>query len=184
MKKAFLFVDCQNDFFGGALPVPGAENIRHVLAKLNKLAKEENIPILKTMDCHTIDDDEFKVFPKHCVEDTEGQASIIETSAKNAIIFNKKTYDIFDKNLGNSKFESWINDNKITEIWVSGVVGNICVEAAVLGLLKRGIRVYIFKNAITWMDMEKGIFCNDIDNREKSITRMKKAGALIAVVKL
>lgn len=183
--KAFLFVDCQNDFFsGGKLAVETANKIRPTLKKLIKLAKEENIPILKTMDCHVTNDEEFKTFPPHCVEGTEGYKSIEETDVEGAVIFNKQTYDVFDKKLGNKNITKWLKDNKVTEVWVSGVVGNICCEAAVNGLLKMGITTYVFKNATVWMDMERGIFCNDIDNREKSITRMKKNGALMATAKL
>lgn len=187
--KVFVDVDTLGDFFeGGALPVPDADEIRPTLAKITKFAKSQKIPILKFNDSHDGTEPEMKAnggpFPSHCMSGTEGAASIRETSCKNAVIFEKQTYDVFDSSLGNKKVNTWLKENKVTEAWVYGVVGNICVEAAVMGLLKRGIRVYIFKNAITWMDMEKGIFCNDIDNREKSITRMKKAGALVAVAKL
>lgn len=174
--KAFLFVDCQNDFFpGGNLAVETADEIRPTLKKLIKLAKEDNIPILKTMDCHVTNDEEFKKFPPHCIEGTEGYKSIEETDVDGAVIFNKQTYDVFDKKLGNKDITKWLKDNKITEVWVSGVVDSICVRAAVLGLLRLGITTYVFKNAIAGLD--------ELSTKE-AIDEMKKNGALMATVGL
>lgn len=57
----------KNDFFPpkGALAVPEADTIRPVLAKITEMAKDYGIHIIKTMDCHEINDPEFKVFPPH-----------------------------------------------------------------------------------------------------------------------
>jgi len=184
--KVFVDVDTQCDFVNqdGNLYVPGAKEIKPVLEKLTKLAKDENIRVIKTMDAHLQNDPEFKVFPPHCIVETVGQASIRETANKRAIIFEKQTYDVFDKTLGNDKIDGWLKDNKVTEAWVYGLVGNICIEAAVMGLLARGIKVYVFENAVMWMDMEQGIFCTGVDNKEQSVARMRKAGAVFAQAKL
>jgi len=183
--KAMLFVDCQDDFFGGgALEVPNAEEIRPVLKKLMKLAKDEKIPVLKTMDAHVANDPEFTTFPPHCIKETNGQASIVECSCTKAIVFEKATYDVFDKKLGSPNIESYLKDNNITEVWIAGVVGNICVEAAVTGLRKLGITTYVFENAVTWMDMEAGVFCQGADDKETSVKRLRALGAHLAQVKL
>lgn len=175
--KVFIDVDTQCDFMNpdGALYVPGAENIKDILAKITKLAKDEKIPILKTLDCHTSNDKEFNVFPPHCIEGTFGQASIRETSSNNAIFFPKATYDIFDKELGNPLFEKWLTNNKVTIAYVYGVATEICVLAAVLGLRKRNITTYVFKNAIMGIDENA---C------EEAIKKMQKAGAYLVVAKL
>lgn len=183
--KAFLFVDCQQDFFGnGALEVPNADEIRPVLKKLTKLAQDEKIPVMKTMDAHVQNDPEFNTFPPHCIKETTGQASIVECSCKKAVIFEKATYDIFDKKLGSPNIESYLKDNNITEVWVAGIVGNICVEAAVRGLRNLGITTYVFRNAVTWMDLEQGIFCEGEDNEQKSKQRMHELGAMLAYAAL
>jgi hypothetical protein len=57
-----------------------------------------------------------------------------------------------------------------------GVVGNICIESAAVGLRNLGIEVYIFENGTMWMDLEKGIFCEGPDNKEKSMIRLKNIG--------
>jgi nicotinamidase/pyrazinamidase len=177
MSRVFVDVDTQCDFINedGKLYVPGAKEIKPVLQKISKLAKDEKIPVLKTMDCHEPNDPEFATFPPHCIKNSIGAASIIETANKKAIIFEKQTYDVFDKNYGNKKIDNWLKENKVTEAWVYGVATEICVRAAVLGLCQRGITTYVFKNAI------KGIRDEDVD---KSIKEMKDAGAHFAVAKL
>ena len=186
MKRAIVIVDAQNDFFppNGALAVPNADKIRTNLAKITEMAKDDNILLIKTMDCHDTNDPEFKVFPPHCVAETTGQASILECAANKAVVFNKKTYDVFHPELGSKEIDEWLKKNKVTEVFVAGLVGNICVEAAVMGLLRRGIKVYVFENATVWMELEKGIFCEGADNKELSVKRMKKAGVYFAVAKL
>jgi nicotinamidase/pyrazinamidase len=176
MKKIIVLVDCQNDFFGGgALVVPNADEIRPVLAKITKMAKEDNIPLIKTMDCHDVNDTEFKVFPPHCVVETSGQASIVECAANKAVIFNKKTYDVFHPELGSLEIDEWLKKNKVKEAWVAGVATDWCVKAAVIGLCKHGIKVYVFENAIMGID-EKAC--------EESKKEMRAAGASFAVAKL
>lgn len=177
MNKVFVDVDTQCDFMnpGGALYVPGAEQIKEVLAKITKLAKDEKIPILKTFDCHIPNDKEFEIFPPHCIDGTVGQASIRETSSNNAVKFDKSTYNIFDKKLGNSNFEKWLVDNKIKTAYVYGVATDYCVKEAVIGLCKMGITTYVFENAIAGVTAET----TEIAKKE-----MRKAGALLAIAKL
>jgi nicotinamidase/pyrazinamidase len=189
MNRVFVDVDTLNDFFAdGALPVPNADKIRPVLKSLTVLAKNEKIPVLKLCDCHDGTEPEMICnggpFPLHCMKGTEGAACIRETANNKAIVFEKRTYDVFDKNLGNPDIVEWLMANDITEAWVYGDVGNICVEAAVIGLLRRNIKVYVFENAVIWMDLENGIFCQGPDNKEQSVKRMIKAGAHMAVAKL
>jgi len=178
--KVFVDVDTVNDFFAnGALPVPNADTIRPILAKITILAKEDKIPVLKFNDCHDGKEPEMiptgGPFPLHCLKETSGAASIIETANNKAVVFEKRTYDAFDRNLGNPDIEGWLNKNNITEAWVYGVTTDWCVRAAVLGLCKRGIRTYVFENAIMGIDDKASA------DAKKD---MRAAGALFAVAKL
>jgi nicotinamidase/pyrazinamidase len=181
MMKIFMDIDSQSDFMNedGALYVPDAEDIKPLLKKLTKLAKEEKITIVKTMDWHNGSEPEFikngGPFPFHCMQETPGSASIIETSAKGAVRFEKQCYDVFDKKLGNKNIAGWLKDNNVTEAWVYGVATDYCVKAAVLGLRKLGINTYVFENAIAGVDPL---------TTEEAIKEMKEAGAHFAVAKL
>ena len=186
MSRLFVDVDTQGDFINpkGALYVPGAEKIRVILAKITKMAKDDKIEIIKTMDEHDGSEPEMAVnggpFPLHCMACTEGQAAIIETGTKKAKIFTKRCYNVFDDKLGNPEIDAWLKKSKFTEAYVYGLCGNICVEAMVMGLIARGIETFVFENAVVWMNLEEGIFCKGIDNKELSIARMRKAGAHFA----
>jgi len=176
MKKVIVLVDCQNDFFfGGTLAVPNTDKIRPVLAKITEMVKEDNILLIKTMDCHDVNDPEFKIFPPHCITETSGQASIIECAANKAVVFNKKTYDVFHPELGSKEIVDWLKKNKITDAWIAGVATDYCVKAAVLGLCKLGIKTYVFENAIAGVAPE---------TTEVAIKEMRAAGAHFAVAKL
>lgn len=163
----------------GALYVPGAENLKTILGKLTDLAKDEKITVIKTMDCHDGSEPEMTtmggIFPLHCMKETAGQASIIETANNKAVVFEKRCYDVFAKELGNKDIEQWLKKNKVTEAWVYGVATDYCVKAAVLGLCKLGIKTYVFENAIAGVATE---------TTEGAIKEMRAAGAHFAVAKL
>jgi nicotinamidase/pyrazinamidase len=176
MGKVFVDVDTIHDFFdGGALPVPGSNIIRPVLANLTKLAKIEKITVLKFNDSHDGSEPEMQTnggpFPFHCIKDSVGAAGIIETANNRAVIFEKQSYDVFDSKLGNKLIGSWLMDNHVTEAWVYGVATDWCIKAAVLGLLKLGIKTFVFENAIMGMDPDSSV---------KAIKEMKKSGANFA----
>src|SRR5580704_16678956 len=71
MKTVFFDIDTQIDFVypAGALYVPGAERILPTVAELNRRAPL----VISTMDAHSEDDPEFKIYPHHCVVGTTGQ---------------------------------------------------------------------------------------------------------------
>ena len=75
MATVFIDVDSQLDFLypAGALYVPGAERIVPAIARLNRYAAANGIPVISTTDAHTENDPEFKTWPHHCVAGTTGQ---------------------------------------------------------------------------------------------------------------
>ena len=65
MKTVFFDIDTQIDFVypAGALYVSGAERILAAVSQLNRRAPR----LISTMDAHSEDDPEFKIYPHHCV---------------------------------------------------------------------------------------------------------------------
>src|SRR5690349_9830198 len=149
MSTVFVDIDTQLDFLypSGALYVPKAERIVPALARLNRHAAEQGIPVISTTDAHTEDDPEFKVWPHHCVSGAWGQRKAESTllskrvvvpnrecdlalDGAQQIIIEKQTVDVFQapnllrviQKLGASRFV------------VYGVVTEICVRFAALGL--------------------------------------------------
>lgn len=182
-KTQLMVIDVQNDFINpsGALYVPNAETLKPKIADAITKAKESGIGVIFTQDCHDGEEPEMKnnggLFPLHCINGTEGQKNITEATPDNFNrVFLKRCYDVFDKKLGNKRIEYWLKDD-VNKIIMCGLVGNICLEAAAIGLRKLNIEVVVLEDVVVWMDLEKGIFSNgEPDNKEKSIQRMKDAG--------
>ena len=176
MKTIFLAVDCQRDFCNkdGTLYVPDAETIKPRLKEITEYARENKITVVNTADCHTdkskeiSDKPDFKTtFPPHCMLTSGGIDFIEETNpktfkdnysmvcytdkelhhsfdrARNVIIY-KDHFDVFTNPLTEKVLEK-LNPGLVV---VYGVSSNICVDYAVRGLLSRGYRVTIVKDAI------------------------------------
>jgi len=162
---------------GGALYVEGAEEIKHNLQTLTAITFKNGIKVVNTGDCHTSESKElsdkpdFKTtFPEHCMAGSEGLEFIVETSpqmsfrsnyyivdcsdkgifepsfnrARNIIIF-KDDFDVFKGNPHTNDVLELIEPDSIV---VYGVATNVCVNFAVLGLLKRSYQVGVVVDAI------------------------------------
>jgi len=97
MKTVFFDVDTQLDFIypAGALYVPEAENIVENLTKLTRYAVEKSYPIIATMDAHSEDDPEFKIWKPHCVVGTTGQQKCAGTIAPEQIVIETEARLLF-----------------------------------------------------------------------------------------
>ncbi|MBU2590311.1 MAG: cysteine hydrolase [Nanoarchaeota archaeon] len=194
MKITFYDVDTQNDFMVDpdihqkptALYIPGAEHIRKNLEKLTNFARDNNYLILGSVDAHSKEDKELKrnngPFPDHCMKGTWGQEKISETKPlypiyienktidnlekliedKNEIFFEKQDVDVFT-NLNAKNFLKTLN-----YVVVYGVATDYCVKAAVLGMLKLDLEVFVVEDAIAGITIEES---------DRAIEEIKDAGA-------
>lgn len=159
MKTVFFDVDTQLDFVcpAGALYVPGAQDILSALARLTRFAQTNQIQIISTADAHSEDDPEFKTWKPHCVAGTAGQQKAAVTKLPNAIalsngreisapqiIVEKQTLDVFS----NPNLQPLLPLLGAERYVVYGVVTELCVRHAALGLLETGARVELVTDAI------------------------------------
>jgi len=158
MKTVFFDVDTQIDFVypAGALYVPGAEQILPLIAELNQRAPL----VISTMDAHSEDDPEFKIYPHHCVAETASQrkpASTLVTSRATLpaapdgvrqLILEKQTLDCFS----NPHLRPLLAKLGAERYVVYGVVTEICVRFAAFGLLETGRRVELVTDAVKALD--------------------------------
>ena len=170
MKTVFFDVDTQLDFLypAGALYVPGAEYIVPQVAMLNRYAADNGIPVISTMDAHTENDPEFREWPPHCVAGTAGQqkpaATLLEPRAvihstpeefdlqgARQILLEKQSVDCFT----NANLPALLDRLKVKSCVVYGVVTEICVKNATLGLLKAGLNVTLVTDAVRSLDDTK-----------------------------
>lgn len=96
--KALLVIDMLNDFVNedGALPVPDARTLVPSINREIKQCREEASPIIFVCDAHDKEDREFKAWPKHAVDGTEGAKIIYELDRRDSdIIIKKKRYSAF-----------------------------------------------------------------------------------------
>lgn len=164
-KTVFVDIDTQFDFMNphGNLYVPGAEDIIDNIKKLFDYAKEHKIRILSSIDAHTVDDPEFKLFPSHCIKGIPGNQKIEASMCNDNIIIENREQDIKESMLGHDQiiiekqshdiFDNTNIDKVITQLDVSdyvvfGVATDYCVKLAVLGLLRCGYKVTLVTDAV------------------------------------
>ena len=186
-KVVFWEVDAQEDFMlpGGKLYVSGAEKIIPNIKRLVDEARGGRVLLISSACRHLPDDPEFKIFPPHCVRGTPGERIIPQGLAKKVhsvpndaaaklpdsifdsqqIVLEKQTLDVF----GNPHTETIVNRlGKDTEYLVFGVVVEHCVYLAAKGLLDRGHKVSIIKDAVETLKGAEG---------RRSLEELKSLGA-------
>lgn len=160
MKTVFFDVDTQLDFLypAGALYVPGAEKVVESLGRLTSFAAARGIQIVSTVDAHSEDDAEFQTWKPHCVVETTGQHKAACTlrgervvlsearAAKDAgqILVEKQHVDCFT----NPNLKPLIEALGAERYVVYGVVTEVCVACAAMGLLELAGRVEVVTDAI------------------------------------
>ena len=186
-KIVFWEVDVQEDFMlpGGKLYVSGAEKIIPNIERLVDEARGGRVLLISSACRHLPDDPEFKIFPPHCVRGTPGERIIPQGVAQKVypvpndgsaklpgsifenqqLILEKQTLDVFS----NPHTEAIVNRlGKDTEYLVFGVVVEHCVYLAARGLLNRGHKVSIVKDAIETLKGAEG---------RRSLDELKSLGA-------
>jgi nicotinamidase/pyrazinamidase len=171
----FWEVDVQADFMlpGGKLYVPGAEKLLPNIRRLTEAARQGRIFLVSHGCFHTEDDPEFTTFPPHCVKGTPGAKLVPEAltervttvpneptaslpadlSPYQQILLEKQTLDIFKSAHADELVERLGAD---AEFVVFGVVTEYCVGFAAKGLLDRGRRVSVVRDAIETLNSADG----------------------------
>jgi nicotinamidase/pyrazinamidase len=174
-KVVFWEVDVQADFMlpGGKLYVGGAQKIIPNIQRLVNAASEARVFIVSSGDAHAENDPEFQRFPPHCLRGTLGARIIPQGLTKDfvriandaserlpadlfghpQVVIEKQSLDVFD-NPRTSEIVERLGDD--AEYVVFGVVTEYCVRCAAKGLLNRGRKVSIVKDATETLKPEDG----------------------------
>jgi nicotinamidase/pyrazinamidase len=188
MNTVFFDVDTQIDFLypAGALYVKGAERIVPAVARLNRYAAGHGIPVVSTVDAHTEVDPEFASWPPHCVAGTAGQAKpcatllekrVVVPNAAGAIsiegaqqiVLEKQTVNVFETSTVGELLARLQADRYV----VYGVVTEVCVKHAAMGLLGTGKRVELVTDAVKELSAE---------GRESAFAEFTAAGGVLTTV--
>jgi nicotinamidase/pyrazinamidase len=189
VSQDFIFweVDVQGDFMlpGGHLYVPGAEKLLPNVRRLTDAARQGEVFLVSHGCFHTPDDPEFKIFPPHCVKGTAGAELVPEAltervarvpnepeaklpedlSSYQQILLEKQTLNIFESRYADALVRKL---GSRAEFVVFGVVTEYCVSFAAKGLLERGRRVAVVRDAIETLKQEDG---------QRTISELQALGA-------
>ena len=180
MKTSFFDVDTQIDFMfaAGALAVPGAARIVNSLSALTRFASTNGIKILSTADAHSEDDPEFRSWKPHCIAGTVGQQKASATLLSKPVVLSTKpgALDAIAGQLTQAgqiivekqHIDCFTNENlrpllkllAAERFVVYGVVSEVCVRCALLGLIETGARIELVTDAVQSMNtaMEQETF--------------------------
>jgi len=153
--RALLIVDMQKDFVetGGSLSFSnGSAIVKPVLALTEEFVEHGDV-VFTTQDWHDENEEEFALWPKHCVKESEGARLIhpleeMLSSYKKHYTIHKKHYSAFH----GTNFDKLLKEMRIDEMHVCGVVTHICVLFTVEELRNRGIKVKVYKRAVASPD--------------------------------
>lgn len=170
----FVDIDTQVDFMlpKGKLYVPDAQTLIPNLRYLTRSALENDILIVSSVDAHIKNDPEFKQFPSHCVVETSGAKKIPQTLQTRRCVIPQKILSrkaLYHKMKGcaqvilqKNTYDIFVNMNLLPLLrpfraaFVYGVALDYCVKYAALGLLQRGLEVYLITDATKPVDAIEG----------------------------
>ena len=183
----FWEVDTQADFMlpGGKLYVPGAEKMLPNLRRLTDAARHGLVFLVSHGCYHAKDDPEFETFPPHCIKGTPGADLVPEALTDRVIRIPNESAAKLPPNL--SQYQQVLMEKQTLNIFetlhaarlverlgadidfvVFGVVTEYCVRFAAKGLLERGRRVSVVRDAIETLKAEDG---------ERTLAELRDLGA-------
>ena len=147
MKRALIIVDVQNDYFeGGALPLHKASEALANIEKVLTLFRENNHPVIHIQHINEPDDTFF-------LPGTHGaQIHPRLTPLPNEFHVVKHMPSSF---LG-TKLAEWIQENKITDVVVCGMMSHMCVDTTVRACQDFGLSVVVLDDACATLDLRYG----------------------------
>ena len=158
--KVVIFIDVQNDFIDGVLPVDKNKDVIKKIRKYAYICKCEHVPMLATRDTHEenyLETLEGKKLPvKHCIVDTDGwklDKGLAEYIPVDNII-DKHTFGSINdlpQMLGDIDYSLkrlYGDKNGVTEIELCGFCTDICLvsNALILRAAFPNLRITTLKN--------------------------------------
>lgn len=173
---ALVVVDVQRDFCaGGALAVPGGDEVVPVLNRWLEAAGAAGVPIFLSRDWHPKGHPSFAgrggPWPEHCLQDSPGAqlhpGLSVPASARRVTKgtrFDKDQNSVFD----DTGLDVELRRLGVRRLWVGGLAQDVCVRASVLDALRCGFEVCLIAEATRPVDAEAGA---------RALAEMREAGA-------
>lgn len=142
-----MIIDMLKDFVNenGALPVPNAKDLIDPINEEIKKFREDKEPVIFVCDAHEEEDREFKAWPRHAVDGTEG-AEVVEGLDKRRedVAVKKKRYSAFF----NTDLEKILKEKGIDTLVLTGVLTDICVMHTATDAAMRNYKVIVPENCV------------------------------------
>jgi nicotinamidase/pyrazinamidase len=179
-NDALLIVDVQNDFCpGGALAVPGGDEVVSVTNRWIECAREAGAIIVVSRDWHPPKHVSFRErggrWPPHCVQNTAGaefhpnlelpDAAVIVSKGQDP---DKDSYSAFD----GTGLADDLRSKGVQRLWVTGLAQDVCVRASVLDACRAGFEVHVIRGGTRPVEQQPG-------DGQKALEEMRQAGAII-----
>lgn len=150
--EALIVIDMLNDFVcpEGSLYV--GETVRKIIPEIQKKiahARQEGRHVIYVCDNHDADDDEFKMFPKHCVAGERGGEinKDLRPAPGDAIVYKKRYSAFFGTN-----FDEVLKEKNVDSLELCGVCTNICVLYTSADARMRGYDVTVDRRCVDSYD--------------------------------
>ena len=181
MRRILWDVDTQVDFVhaDGKLAVPGATEALPAMARLVEAARAAGVPHVASADDHELTDSEISdepdfssTYPPHCLRGTRGAEKVAETQQTDPVplaltevpekwlegreyLLLKKSFDVFT----NPNADRLLGLLRPDEIVLFGVATDVCDDAAIRGLIERGLPVVFVEEASRGLDAARTTAC-------------------------
>jgi len=157
-EKAFVVIDMLNDFVQeqGALYVgeAGRRVIPVIMRELTK-ARNEGWPVIYVCDQHYEGDQEFKMFPSHCLVGSKGSKICAELVPQAGdLVIPKRRYSGFY----GTDLDLCLRERGVQELVLTGVCTNICVLYTAADARMRNYRVTVIKEGVASFDEKAHLF--------------------------
>ncbi len=168
--RALLIVDVQPTFCeGGALPVPGGNDVAHAVAAYASLHRDHYDTLVTTQDWHVDPGDHFSddpdfvdTWPPHGVAGTEEAELHPALSELYPEVTVKKgmhaaAYSGFEGVDGDGRpLETILRDLEITDVDVVGLAESHCVKSTALDAVRAGLGVRVLTDLTAPVTPEQG----------------------------
>lgn len=163
--KALLSIDYTNDFVAdiGALTAgKPAQEIEDNIVSITKQAVDNGDYVVFAIDCHDLEDTfhpEKELFPPHNLRGTSGRElygmlqPVYDANKEKDTVYwiDKRHYSAFS----GTDLDIRLRERGITEIWLTGVVTDICILHTAIDAYNLGYSIVIPENCVTSFN-EKG----------------------------
>ena len=152
--SALLVIDLLKDFIEPEGKLSIGDQGPVLAQRLEKLlfeARDKDMTVIYICDRHLPDDGEFEVFPRHCVQGSEGSEIVERLSPREGeLVVPKRRYSAFF----GTDLDLILREKGIDNILLAGVCTNICVLYTAADARNLGYRVKVIPECVASFDEE------------------------------